>query len=61
MNSQTKLINYKNAHKKLDIRIKELNPRDSFKIQFLKKNKLQLKEKIVKLENELNEQTGNIK
>jgi len=58
MNKIAYLKSLRESHSKLDEQIKGLGPYAHLRISFLKKQKLMLKEKIVKLENELNENSN---
>jgi len=58
MNKIAYLKSLQESHSKLDEQIKGLGPYAHLRISFLKKQKLMLKEKIVKLENELNENSN---
>jgi|SaaInlLV_10m_DNA_1039704.scaffolds.fasta_scaffold54094_2 hypothetical protein len=55
MNKKSRLDSLKKTHAELDIKIKDLGPYAHLRVSFLKKTKLKLKEQIVQLENELNE------
>jgi len=60
MNKESHLSSLRKMHAELDDKIKSLGPYAHLRVSFLKKQKLALKEKIVKIENELNE-AGNSK
>ena len=55
MNKKSRLDSLKKSHTELDVKIKDLGPYAHLRVSFLKKTKLILKEQIVQLENELNE------